>query len=244
MTRFCKLTALLLTICLLLSLPACGRKTLAEGPISGPQEVLFNETGRPENTFPEESPQALPSVESAPPSSPQPQPGNVSGAGKYTMFLGTNFEIYDYDSLSRNIEATQSLLEWVGSDPSDADIEAAMWQHGVDPAPYLNGTGFAYGFDQYSFDPSMREEIVMDPTGKYDPYLYMNQNYDALVAACSKYLAEDGSIYDRAMQELDLALTDSYYSWFENFEAALPREITLVMLQHGVNPEPYLESLT
>lgn len=70
--------------------------------------------------------------------------------------------------------------------------------------------------------------------------LYMNQNYDALVEACSKFLAADGSIYDNATQELDLALTDSYYSWFEDFEAALPREITLVMLQHGVNPEPYL----
>lgn len=169
---------------------------------------------------------------------PSPFPVNPDSL---PMFLGTDFNVYDYSTMTRNVDATQSLTLWLGTDSiSNDDIEMILQEYGVDPAPYLNGTGFAYGFDQYSFDLSMREEIVMDPTGKYDPYLYMNQNYDALVEACSKFLAADGSIYDNATQELDLALTDSYYSWFEDFEAALPREITLVMLQHGVNPEPYL----
>ena len=240
-----------IVLCAVLCLTACSglRKAQSIGTVGGRQESTepVDSVG---SSAPEEplisaaaSDRPTPVLEATGEDSP-PVPPDQGEETSFSMFLGTDFNIYDYDTMTRNVIATQSIVAWIGTHASNEDIEAVMREHGVDPAPYLNNKGFAYGFNQYGYGEALRQEIVMEPTGKYDPYTYMDQHYDALRKDCNKFLTVDCSIYDNTTLELDLALTDSFYSWFSDFEAALPREIALVMLQHGVNPESYLNGQT
>ena len=246
--RILTLAVLFIGAFLIVSNLVPGRNTptnFDESNISHVEGNTADETIPAPTSFPQVYVEPTPSETSDIPVSittPSPFPVNPDGL---PMFLGTDFNVYDYSTMTRNVDATQSLTLWLGTDSvSNTDIETTLREYGVDPSPYLDGMGFAYGFDQYGFDSELEQQIQTESSDLYDPYVYMYQHCDALIAGCTKFLTVDCLIYDSESQTLDLSLTDSFYSWFTDFETASSEEISLVMLQHGINPEPYLYGYT